>query len=485
MNERLTKSDYEQVGHFAGSGVESLQAKGGLDNPSVVIDTRAVTNSTAIFVALKGEMQDGHAFVAQAFEKGVGLCLVSRAWFNENEKTFADKNFLVAEDTEAALQKLANVYRKKFLIPVVAVTGSSGKTTTKDMIAAVLSKKYHVAKTEGKLNNHLGVPLTIFRFSPETEIAVVEMGMNHYGEIKNLCSLAEPTHGLITNVGTAHIEFFGNRENIAAAKGEMFDYVGGTGGTLFVNADDALVLKKSEAFERKIFYGLDAANTEVSGKLESLGKLAEPTLVLQSGAKQVKVSMKVSGRHFAINAVAAAAVGLNFGVSLSGIKAALESYEPKENSKRMEVKKISIKSGEIFLFNDAYNANTESMMAALETLSLVETTGKRIAVLGDMLEMGEQSKAEHQRVGKKISDLNAAAEKINALLTFGEAAKHIAEEARVKTKLHFTDKDKLTEKLFEMIESGDAALIKGSRGMKMEAVADGLLREEKNHSTHA
>jgi UDP-N-acetylmuramoyl-tripeptide--D-alanyl-D-alanine ligase len=449
----LAAKDFQEVGALIGAG-ESWK---GIVSPKVVIDSRKAEKD-ALFVALKGEKQDGHDYVKMAFEKGASLALVSKNWFEKNFTLFSDKLFLVVPEPLSGLQKLATVWRKKFSMPVVAIGGNSGKTTTKEMTAAVLRSSFKTLATQGNLNNHIGVPLTLFGLTEQTEIAVIEMGMNHPNEMMQLCTIAEPTHGLITNIGKAHIEFFKSIDEVAKAEGELFEYLGVHGGSAFVNTGDALVMKQSEKVDGKFFYGL---STDADIYAEELGQNEMGCSIIKLGTAEQSetLTLKISGRHNIHNALAAAAVGLNFGVPLGKIKHVLESFEISPSLKRMSV---SVEK-KVVLINDTYNANPESMRAGLTTLCDMKNAGKKIAVLGDMLELGAMSKTEHESLGAFIGE-----KKIDTLLCFGKEMKITCLAAEVKTKFHFESKPDLVKTLIGIASAGDAILFKGSRGMKME-----------------
>jgi UDP-N-acetylmuramoyl-tripeptide--D-alanyl-D-alanine ligase len=364
---------------------------------------------------------------------------------------------LIVSDTVKALGQLANCYRKKFDIPVVAITGSSGKTTTKEMAKQVLSTEYRVLSTEGNLNNYIGVPMTLFRLQPKHDVAVIEMGMNHYGEIQNLCEIAEPTHGMITNVGKAHLEFFGSIQNIARAKGELFNWLGKKKSrTGFVNADDAHVVRQSKVLHRKVSYGFSSKQAEVRGKLLNIDEQGRAKLRISNANRKFDVQLSMQGEHNAANALAAAAVGLHFGITDKKITSVLERVQPIKY--RMETKLI----GGITIINDAYNANPDSVSVALKSLTTMKCSGKKIVVLGDMLELGEQSKKEHRAIGMLIRKLG-----LDELYTYGKDSK------AMKGK-HFSSKAILVNELMAKVRAGDIVLVKGSRGMKMEEVVEQL-----------
>ena len=457
----LTKEDLCEVGQVIGALERVAQ-------PKAVIDSRKIVGGE-IFFALKGERTDGHNFIEEALQRGAALAVVSEAWYKDNKEKFFDK-LLVVPEVLSALQALARLYRRKFTVPIVAIGGGSGKTTTKEMIAAVLRTSYNTLATEGNLNNHIGLPLTLFGLREATEIAVLEMGMNHKGEMLELCEIAEPTHGLITNIGKAHIEFFGTLEAIAEAEGELFEWLGKSGGTAFVNADDAWVMQVADKVMQKMLYGivtpahpnrrevLDLYAEEIG-----LDERGQPTFKLATQEAEEVLKLRMSGRHNITNALAAASVGLNFGVSLAQVKAALENFEINPALKRMAVYE---RQG-IIIINDTYNANPESMRCSLQTLKTMQHGGKKIAVLGDMLELGALSESEHALLGEFISQLE-----LDVLFVHGEAMKATLDAAKVRMKQHFESKVQLADRLKELLQPGDAVLFKGSRSMKMEEVIE-------------
>jgi len=421
----------------------------------VSTDTRSLQKGEVYF-ALPGEKFDGHRFVDDAFRKGAGCAVVAE---KAEEMRWSSLPLLVVENTVTALGALARTWRNKFRIPIVAVGGSNGKTTTKEMIARVLSKKYETLSTEGNLNNHLGVPKTLFRLAPAHEVAVVEVGTNHPGEIAYLCEILKPTHGMITNVGREHLEFFRTVEGVASAEGELFNAIA-KNGTGFVNTDDEYVVAQAKQLKTKVTYGFTKKEARIRGeflKMDEQG-CVEFSITRQPG-KAFSVHMRVPGKHMISNALAAAAVGLEFDVQPRQIREALESFTAV--GKRMEV----LRAGKVTILNDTYNANPESAISALETLAAMKSRGKKIVVLADMLELGETSAAEHASLGKCVSSMG-----FGYLFTFGEMARRIHDAATVPMKVHYDQKNILAEFLVELLSPGDAVLVKGSRGMKMEDV---------------
>jgi len=434
----------------------------------VSTDSRKIRKGQ-IFFAIKGEKFDGHDFVASAFKKGAVASVVDLNWFRKNKGKFKDKILIAVEDTVKALGKLANAYRRDFNIPIIAVAGSNGKTTTKEMIACVLGQKYKVLKSEGNLNNQIGVPLTLLKLKKGDQIGVIEFGTNHFGEVRYLCEIAEPNYGLITNIGREHIEFFGDIEGVAKEEGSLFDYLFEKGGFVFVNLDDEYIKKMGERFESKMTFGF-SENADVKAQIIGADALARFKFKVKFDGREQVLKLKIPGEHLVMNAVSAFAVGLKFGVSPSSIKKALQLYEP--FSKRMQVFKVK----GITLIDDTYNANPDSVIASLKTLSQMKCSGKRIAVLGDMLELGAYTEMAHREIGRKIGEFG-----IDYFFAYGEAM-HYAYEVALQVighAMHFDDKDLLVYHLFEIAGKGDVILVKGSRGMQMEEVVEKFINKIK------
>lgn len=411
-------------------------------------DTRTL-RAGDLFFALGEGRTNGHHYVGEALKRGAAAVVVSEPVECSSDQCIA------VQDTLKALQTLANHYRKTFQIPVLGITGTNGKTTTKEMIASVLSKKYKIFRSPGNLNNHIGVPLSICSWEEDTEIAIVEMGTNHFGEIETLCKIAEPTHGVITNIGKGHLEFLENLEGVAKAKKELLEYLDDHG-VAFLNADDPFLKTSIHRVPKTITYGL-SNGAHVRGERLSHN---------QNGCGKFKVGeyeiqLSVPGHFQLYNALAAVAVGLHFHLTHEEIREALESFAPA--MKRMEVLKIN----RLTLLNDAYNANPTSMKNALETVANMWLGYRKIAVLGDMLEIGSSSMHEHQQIGLLLGSLS-----FDACFCLGEATKHTVETA-IHTGMdafHFNNMDELADVLLGYIRDEDVILIKGSRGMQMERV---------------
>ncbi len=452
---RLTATDLGRIPHAEFRHREILGREG---MKRVSTDSRT-TQKGDLYVALRGETFDGHAFVDAAFAAGAIAAVVEREPAGAH---VAGKPLLLVADTGRALGELARLYRDRFGIPFLAVAGSNGKTTTKEMIAKVLAEKYNVLSTEGNLNNHIGVPMTLFRLNRKHEVAVVETGTNHPGELAGLCRTLGPTHGLITGIAREHLEFFGSLDGVAAEECELFRSLSaGGGGTAIVNADDPRVMLAARPVKRKLTYGFRAPSASVRGRGIVLDGEGRASFEFRSaGMKRWhKVRLMIPGHHNAMNALSAAAAGIAFHVSPPRICSALEScLAPR---KRMEVLAV----GGVTILNDTYNANPDSALAALRTLSSLKVSGKRIAVLGDMKEVGPQAAEGHADVGRE-----AAALGIDYLLTFGELSRATHAASGMTGAIHYDQKSMLAEYLAELVTAGDAVLVKGSRGMHMEDI---------------
>jgi UDP-N-acetylmuramoyl-tripeptide--D-alanyl-D-alanine ligase len=426
----------------------------------VSTDSRMVKPGN-IFFAIRGEKFDGHEFINNAFVKGATAVVVDERHVLRRRRSSG--MVVVVPDTTKAFGEFANVYRKKFKIPVIAVAGSNGKTTTKEMVTAVLESRFRVLSTEKNFNNHIGVPQTLFRLTPKHEIAVVEIGTNHFGELKYLCRILEPTHGIITNIGREHLEFFKNIRGVARAEGELFRYLD-SNGTGFVNYDDGLVVREAKKLKNKITYGFSKSKVNMRGTILSFDHNGCPTFsISMKNRKKFVVPMSIPGARAAMNGLAAASVGLTFGVSPKEIRRALEDFTAV--GKRMEV----LRMDSITVLNDSYNSNPDSVLAALEVLQSIKTDGKKIVVLGDMLELGSAARREHEHIGRVLGKMG-----FQYLLTYGPLARFIADKANVDLKIHYERKDLLIACVKKLLADGGCVLVKGSRGMKMEDVVISL-----------
>jgi UDP-N-acetylmuramoyl-tripeptide--D-alanyl-D-alanine ligase len=445
------------------TGGELRQGAGPTPVFGVSTDSRNVQVGE-VFVALVGEAFDGHNYVAECLAKGAVGVIVSRSLDIEIPK---DAFVLEVENTLHALQDIACFHRSRFSVPVIGITGSNGKTTTKDLIAAVLSQRFITLKTQANFNNEIGLPKTLLGLTTEHEAAVVEMGMRGLGEIRELAAIALPTMAVVTNVSETHIELLRSIENIAKAKAELVEALDEQG-VAFLNGDDIFVRNMASRCKGKVIYYGSSAGCDVRAvDIEILGDAGTKAKVI-AGDRELIVTVPVPGRHNVVNAMAAVAVGLTLGLSTEEIQNGISQFAP--SAMRMDIKHM--KQG-YKLINDVYNASPLSMRAAIDTLCDI-AEGRKIAVLGDMLELGEISETAHREIGRY-----AARQGVTALLTFGTQAYYMVEGA-LEVKPHpnyvenFQDMAKLSARLREIAKPGDTVLIKGSRGMRMERVGTAL-----------
>jgi UDP-N-acetylmuramoyl-tripeptide--D-alanyl-D-alanine ligase len=411
-----------------------------------------------LFVALRGENFDGHRFVEKTGERKAIGAIVERAWTGKAPPSLA---LVRVDDTLVAYQQIAVRYRQSLPLKVIAITGSNGKTSTKDFAAAVLGHRFRVTKTEGNFNNHVGLPRTMLQASSQDEIAVWELGMNHPGEIAALAKLAAPDVAIITNIGIAHIEFMGTREAIAAEKGELAAAIGPQG-TLILNADDPFSRDIARRTSAKTIFAGTKEGTVRATDLRQSASGSEFTIL--EGAHRCRAQLPVPGLHMVQNALLAVAAGRVFGLSLEDSAAGLASAPL--TKARLQIKTIH---GVQFI-DDSYNANPESVQAALRTLAELEADGRRIAVLGQMAELGKESERGHREVGEA-----AAALKIDQLIAIGEMAAAIANAAQnagLENSRIVASPDEAAELLADETSPGDLVLIKGSRSARTERVLE-------------
>lgn len=415
-------------------------------HPSVQTDTRKLKEGDLYF-ALKGDHFDGNNFAEKALEAGAAYAIIDNAAFGQNDR------MILVDDVLTTLQQLALYHRRQFDIPVVAITGSNGKTTTKELIHEVLSTTYRTYTTEGNLNNHIGIPLTLLRIRPDAQMAVVEMGANHQKEISAYCQYTEPTHGLITNLGKAHLEGFGGVEGVRKGKGELFDYLRCHAATAFVWWDDEHLRRMSQGIETVIRYGTQDGDFVGQAIEPAEGSQEFLRVQITKGADVQPIVTQLVGDYNAPNVLAAVAVGKCFGVEDEAIKNAIESYHP-ENSRSQLLER----NGHHIIL-DAYNANPSSMRAAIENFKKLNTD-KKILLLGAMAELGEESLVEHQQ----ILDLIAASSWEAVVLVGGDFAKLPHPYIQFQNSLQA--RDWLAAQSLE----NAYLMIKGSRSMQMEKV---------------
>lgn len=433
-----------------------------LEHPLVTTDSRNCPEGS-IFFALKGERFDGNMFAAEVLEKGCVCAVVDNPSVVPTNAT-ADRYFVVP-DVLTSLQQLAAFHRKQFRqwerpVTVIGVTGTNGKTTTKELLNAVLSKKYNVLATEGNLNNQIGVPLTLLKVKEQHDIAIVEMGANHPMDIAELCEIVRPDYGLITNVGKAHLLGFGSLEGVIEAKTKLYDSLRLTGGKAFVDARNSYLLPKSEGLDRILY---------LNGEIRSCSPFLEMTVDIAGVSTEIKTNL--IGNYNLINVLAAATVGHTFGVSAEEIKAAVENYQPQN----MRSQLIDLGYGRQIIL-DAYNANPTSMMAALSSFNQNDAPHKSL-ILGDMRELGDESLHEHQAVlryllGEEITFrtvLLVGSEFVRAFDSLEDEELYTTLQSRLTIRC-YNDVDALISDKTTLGYLAGTILIKGSRGVKLEKV---------------
>jgi UDP-N-acetylmuramoyl-tripeptide--D-alanyl-D-alanine ligase len=407
---------------------------------SISIDTRKI-EPNSMFVAIKGERFDANTFAEEAIAKGAKAVII------DNSDFYIDERTLLVEDSLQALQQLAQFHRDYLGLPIIALTGSNGKTTSKELIQTVLQRKFNARATVGNLNNHIGVPLTLLSFSEKTQIGIVEMGANHQKEIEFLCSLAEPDFGYITNFGKAHLEGFGGAEGVIKGKSELYDYLSANGRMAFVNLNDPIQAEKTRAIN-SFSFGVRNRNANVN--FESITANPFVTVFFED----ITISSHLIGLYNADNITAAITIGKYFGIDNSHIKEAIEGYVPQNNRSQL----LNKGSNEIIL--DAYNANPSSMKVAIENFLQLDKKNK-IAILGDMFELGKESPFEHKNIVDSVSG-----EKHAEFIFIGPdfyANKNESENLRF-----FESFEQLTNYISQYEINDSTILIKGSRGMALE-----------------
>ena len=421
-----------------------------LKHPVVSTDTRNLPDG-CIFFALKGASFDGNAFAAQALENGAAYAVI------DDPKFRADERFLLVPDVLEALQQLATHHRIHFEIPVIAIGGSNGKTTTKELISSILTSHYPSHFTKGNLNNHIGVPLTLLSMPAGTEVAVIEMGTNQPGDIEQLCRIARPTHGLLTNIGKEHLEGFGSLAGVKKAEAELYQYLARTNGCIFLNLSEKYLPAMARRNKRRVEYReseiLNPNNGTIEIRLLKEMPFVEVEFLSDEGAL-VEVRTHLFGRHNFNNIMTAIALGIYFKVPANTIKSALESYRPSNNRSQI----VDFGSNTVLL--DAYNANPSSMEPALKSLQAMPASHK-VAILGDMLELGANSKKEHEGILKLAGKMG-----LDYLVLVGKEFGQTPFERYGA--LHFPDNTAAKTWLDEQNLEHTLILIKGSRGIRLE-----------------
>ncbi len=429
-----------------------------VDNVST--DSRAITDG-CLFVAIEGEKFDGHDYITSALEKGACAAVAHK------HADYKSDRVIYADDTLRAFMEIGGIYRSKFSPKIAAVTGSVGKTTTKEMIWCVLSSKYNTLKTEGNLNNEIGLPKTLLRLNRSVEAAVIEMGMTGMGEISDLTNITKPDAAVITNIGVSHIENLGSRENILKAKLEITEGLK-NGSPLILNVDNDLLSTVTFDNFNMIRYAIHNENADIRAvEINESASSAEFSILYKN--KRYRAYIPCVGEHNVLDALAGFAVGISFGIEPKDAAEALARYVP--SGMRQKI----VECGGFTVVEDCYNASPDSMFAALRTLGKMKCCGKKIAVLADMLELGDYSQEAHSLVGEA-----AAKEKADLVLTYGQYSEYTAKSAADNgvSAEFYTDKNLLLKRVLEECKNGNVLWFKGSRGMKLEEIIQKIYEEK-------
>ncbi len=425
---------------------------------SVTIDSRKIKKDT-MFIAIKGERFDGHDFVNNAIAGGASAVIINRARLNRfNNSTVP---IITVKDTTIALGDIARIWRRKLKAKIIGITGSSGKTTVKNMIAEILSEKYRVNKTEANNNNHIGVPLTILNTNENHQVLVAELGTNHFGEIPYTAGILSPDYSLITNIGDSHLEFLKTRNGVWKEKSFLFDETIRTGGKVFLNYDDPIIKTKHSKNGDHISYAF-SGKVDVLGKIKSYTDDGKPVIEINYKKKKYEITLPIYGEQSAKNFLASCAVALELGLTIDQIKRAAKKI--KAPAGRLEVQRYK----NFILIDDTYNANPDSTKAAIELVGRIKTFKRKILLLGDMLELGTNSIKLHQALKNDIIKSN-----IDEVYTIGSNMKYLHKNL-VETKLiakHFAHRSSLLNHIRKWDNNNSVILVKGSRGLKMEEFA--------------
>jgi len=432
----------------------------------VSIDSRNLKKNS-LFIAIKGEKFDGHDFIEQAVKNGASAILINQKHL-DGIKDY-QLPVITVKDTVTALGEIAKIWRKKLNAKVIGITGSAGKTTTKEMLATLLSAKLKVNKTFGNNNNHIGVPLTVLSTTEKHDVLVCELGTNHFGEIAYTASIAAPDFSLITNIGDSHLEFLKNKKGVFKEKVELLNETLKIGGKVFINNDDLLLKEFGKSVKEKISFAVKE-KAKYRAIVKGFDTLGRASIEIKYGKNIAKINLPVSGEKNVHNYIAAFAVAAELGLNTEDIikaTAKIKSY-----NKRLEIKN----SSNFTLINDTYNANPDSMKSSLNLLTKIENRKKKIAVLGDMFELGKESKAKHLDLANTINKLN-----VDEVYSIGKMMKQLDKKlnGKIKTHHHFEDRDLLHKTLQTLDLNNSVILVKGSRGMKMEDFTETILNKKK------
>lgn len=447
-----------RIAEVCGGVYHGTEEAGSREVSSITTDSRQAAEGS-LFVAVKGERVDGHSFIPSVFEKGA-LCVIS-----EQELENPAGAWIRVESSLQAVKDMAEFYRQQLDIRVVGITGSVGKTSTKEVIASVLAEKYKVLKTLGNFNNELGLPLTVFRLREEHQVAVLEMGISDFGEMHRLSKIARPDVCVMTNIGQCHLENLKDRDGILRAKSEIFDYLSEKGAVILNGDDDKLSTIKEVKGIRPVFFGVESGREIYADEIKPRG-LKGIQCRIHAGEESFSVQIPIPGRHMVLNALAATAVGITMELNVEQIKAGIEKLQSLGG--RFHI----IEKGGMFIVDDCYNANPVSMKASLDVLKDAEH--RKVAILGDMFELGENAAELHAGVG-----CHAAQNEIDLLICVGETSRHMAEAAfqtgGCGEVLQVPTLAALLEVLPKLVQEDDTILVKASHGMHFEKVVERLI----------
>jgi UDP-N-acetylmuramoyl-tripeptide--D-alanyl-D-alanine ligase len=418
----------------------------------ISIDTRTIQPNQT-YLAIRGERLDGHQYLQQAFEKKALMAVVDEKYISRAKSSYP---LAVVPDTVKSLQEMAAKHRNKYDIPVIGLTGSNGKTTTKEMLAHLLSQRFKVHKNSGNFNNHIGCPLTLLSLNSSHQAAVVEMGTNHVGEIAVLGKIVQPDHALITNIGSAHLEFFGSKDAIFQEKRDVFEHTR-KGGTIYINLDDPFLATYNKSDYKRVTYSMEH-KADIQGRLKKMKDNGCSVFTIND---QIEVELRVPGMHNISNSLAAVAVAIELGLSNEEIKIGLQSFNSYD--KRMQI----IEVNGIKYINDAYNSNPDSVKAVVSSVSKIDNPGKKIYALADMFELGDYTESAHHEIIRMALD-----EGPDILLLMGDHMKNAAsdfEDDRIRI---FDKHNEAAGFIKDVLNSGDLLLLKGSRGMTMEKILE-------------
>ncbi len=432
----------------------------------VSIDSRNIKKNT-LFIAIKGERFDGHDFIDEVVKKGAAAVLVSE----KNFKKIKDYEIpvITVKDTIIALGEVAKLWRSKLKTKIIGITGSAGKTTTKEILATLLSEKFRVNKTAANNNNHIGVPLTILSTNEKHNVLVAELGTNHFGEIPYTAPIASPDLALITNIGDSHLEYLKNRKGVFAEKSALLKETINRGGKVFINNDDKILKAFGKTLKNKITFALNE-KADYKASIKGYDKLARPQIEIKSKKNVFASTLPISGEKNVLNFTAAFAIASELGLTTSQIQKAVKKI--KSYNKRLEIKNHK----SFTLINDTYNANPDSMKSSLDILNRIESRKRKIAVLGDMFELGNESKSKHIDLASFINKT-----KVDEVYSIGKMMKLMNQKLNGKTKVHqhFNDRESLKKHLQKFDTKNSVVLVKGSRGMKMEEFVS-IIESSKN-----